>query len=175
MMGPQSIGASLAACVQPGGGRVRSASVQRDLSGVLACDGAATRPRIVECRIACAGAQHGQGVIAVRGTRYPCVQPAAAVGFQHGGRSGEQAHGPLRVVLQPGDVGQRFEVVGGACLVPGCGRDPAALRQMACRAAQIPLCLAGQCQVVERDEQVNRSDPWRAALRACVNSCAAPL
>ena len=59
----------------------RSASVQRDLLGALACDGAATRPRVVECRTACAGAQHGQGVIAMRGTRYPCVQPAAAVGF----------------------------------------------------------------------------------------------
>ena len=81
LMGPQSIGASLAACVQPGGGRVGSASVQRDLPGALACDGAAVRPRVVECGTAHAGAQLGQGVIAVRGARYPCVQPATAVGF----------------------------------------------------------------------------------------------
>ena len=74
----------------------------------------------------------------MRGTRSPCVQPATAVGFQQCAGRGEQAHGTLRVVLQPGDVRQRFEVVGGACLVPGPGRDPAALRQMACRPAQIP-------------------------------------
>src|SRR6516165_4810094 len=52
-----------------------SASVKRDLPGALACDGVATRPRVVESGTVDAGAQLGQDVIAVRGARYPCVQP----------------------------------------------------------------------------------------------------
>jgi len=62
-------------------GLVRSAPVKRDLPSALACNGAAARPRVVECGTAHAGAQHGQSVIAVRGARHPCVQPATAIGF----------------------------------------------------------------------------------------------
>jgi hypothetical protein len=75
----------------------------------------------------------------VRGAWHISVQPAAAAGFQLGARGGEQAHGTLRVVLLAGDGRQGLEVVGGACLVSGLGRDGQSLLQVSRRADRVAL------------------------------------
>jgi hypothetical protein len=88
----------------------------------------------------------------VRGAWHVGVQPAVAAGFQLGARGGEQADGAVGVVLLGGDGRQGLKVVGRACFVAGLGRDGQSLLQVSCSVGQVALRLAGQCQVVERDE-----------------------
>jgi len=91
----------------------------------------------------------------VRDTWHDCVQPAAAFGFQERACGGEQPDGALRVVLLPGDGCEALEVIGGACFVSGFGRQRQSLLQVSRRFGQVALGLAGERQVVERDEQGN--------------------
>ena len=101
---------------------------------------------LLVCRVADAGAQRGQDGIVVRGAWHVGVQPAAAVGLQLRARGGEQADGALRVVLLAGDGRQGLEVVGGACLVSGLGRDGQSLLQVSGRAGQVALRLAASAR-----------------------------
>ena len=58
----------------------RSAFLQGELYGMSAIDGPAACPGLAEGRIAQAGPQRGQHVVAVRRAGYPQVQPATAPG-----------------------------------------------------------------------------------------------
>ena len=99
----------------------------------------------------------------MRGARHVGVQPAAAVGLQQRAGCGEQAYGALRVALLPSDGGQCLEVVGGAWLVPGLGRQRQSLLQQSCGVGRVTLRLGAERQVIERDQD---GDPvWRAAGR----------
>jgi hypothetical protein len=62
--------------------------------------------------------------------------------------------GALRVVVRGGrHLGQSFEVVGGVCLVTGLGRQRQPFGQVRCRAVQVAERVAGEGQVVQRDEE----------------------
>src|SRR5580693_6792780 len=136
----------------------RLSRLQCEVHGVPATDGATPRPCLREGGIAEARPQDGQNAVVVRGSRDVGVQPATALGLQHRAGCREQADGPLGAVLLPGHPGQVLEVVGDAGEVSGLIRDRQSLPQKSCRSRQLACGLAGERQVVERDED---RDPVR--------------